>query len=339
MLKKREENQQNILVKRLDRIWIKKQKEKEAEIKKIRNENIKNIRKLVKKRENVEGTLKRRDIIEDYSNYGSESYAPLTRHGNFPDKNADLFQVKNKYLDSYQGLLELEASLPPFVLQLQIKAPKRTVTTRDGYMKRKYKEEKRLDEIYDHITSMKETKKEEEKPLRFLKLIEKPVPRPPTPQISVPDRQDEERDLAVIYIQKILRGKAIQNMMYDGKQEKIVLIKEVASTHALQTVDQADTKLFKQKVMGMQRQRQVTQKANDLVDEALQSLEGEAVSDMMDFLSKELIRLQEERKIHAFAMLAERQRRMREAEESGLRQVEERRRREDDEIFKQVNFI
>ncbi len=227
MLKKREENQQNILVKRLDRIWVKKQKEKEAEIKKIRNENIKNIRKLVKKRENVEGTMKRRNIIEDYSNYGSESYAPLTRHGNFPDKNADLYQVKNKYLDSYQGLLELEASLPPYVLQLQVKAPKRTVTTRDGYMKRKYKEEKRLDEIYDHITSMKEIKQEEEKPLRFLKLIEKPVPRPPTPQISVPDKDEEERDLAVIYIQKILRGKAIQNMMYDGKQEKIVLIKEV----------------------------------------------------------------------------------------------------------------
>jgi hypothetical protein len=88
--------------------------------------------------------------------------------------------------------------------------------------------------------------------------------------------------------------------------------------------------------MGLQRQRHVNQQTNQLIDEVLQSLEGEAVSDMLDFLSKELIRLQEERKIHAFAMLAERQRRMREAEESGLRQVEERRRREDDEIFKQV---
>ncbi|NXW38226.1 CFA91 protein, partial [Phaetusa simplex] len=57
---------------------------------------------------------------------------------------------------------------------------------------------------------------------------------------------------------------------------------------------------------------------------------------MLDFLSKELVRLQEERKIHAFVMLAERQRRMREAEESGQRQVEERRRREEDEIFKQA---
>ena len=65
-------------------------------------------------------------------------------------------------------------------------------------------------------------------------------------------------------------------------------------------------------------------------------MEGEAIGDMFDYLSKELIRLQEERRIAAFAMLAERQRRIREAEESGLRQVEERRRREQDELFKQV---
>ena len=72
------------------------------------------------------------------------------------------------------------------------------------------------------------------------------------------------------------------------------------------------------------------------MDETLAQLEGASIGDTLDFLSKELIRLQEERRIHAFSMLAERQRRIREAEESGKRQVEERRRREEDEIFKQV---
>ena len=38
-------------------------------------------------------------------------------------------------------------------------------------------------------------------------------------------------------------------------------------------------------------------------------------------------------------LLAERERRMREAEESGLRQVEERIRRTEDELFKQVNTL
>ena len=45
---------------------------------------------------------------------------------------------------------------------------------------------------------------------------------------------------------------------------------------------------------------------------------------------------QEERRLHAFLLLAERQRRMREAEESGQRQREERMRRIHDELFKQV---
>ncbi|NWV76797.1 CFA91 protein, partial [Dasyornis broadbenti] len=57
---------------------------------------------------------------------------------------------------------------------------------------------------------------------------------------------------------------------------------------------------------------------------------------IFDFLSKELLRLQEERNIHALVMLAERQRRMREAVESGRRQLEEMRRQEEDEIFKQA---
>jgi len=74
------------------------------------------------------------------------------------------------------------------------------------------------------------------------------------------------------------------------------------------------------------------------VGEVLGSLEGESLGDMLDFLNKELLRLEEERRIQAFTLLAERDRRMREAEEAGQRQVEERRRREHDEIFRQVNL-
>ncbi len=148
MLKTREENQANILAKRLDRIWTRKQKEKDARMRQLRTQNIKSIRKLIKKRESMEAFRKPKNIIEEYKNFGSESYAPLTRHGYFPDKNSENYQVHNKYLDTYQGLLELEASLPPFVLQLDFKSPKRVTTTKDGYLKRKYREEKRLDDIH-----------------------------------------------------------------------------------------------------------------------------------------------------------------------------------------------
>lgn len=66
------------------------------------------------------------------------------------------------------------------------------------------------------------------------------------------------------------------------------------------------------------------------------TVEGRALGNMLDFLSKELVRLQEEQKIHALVMLAERQRRMREAEEAGRRQLEEDRREDEDELFRQA---
>jgi len=51
---------------------------------------------------------------------------------------------------------------------------------------------------------------------------------------------------------------------------------------------------------------------------------------------QELVRLEEERRAHAFALLAERERCMREAAEAGRRQLERSRRREFDEMFRQI---
>ena len=59
----------------------------------------------------------------------------------------------------------------------------------------------------------------------------------------------------------------------------------------------------------------------NLANEMLEGMGGKNIGQMADFLSKELVRLQEEQRIHAFALLAERKRRMREAEESGKRCV------------------
>ena len=60
---------------------------------------------------------------------------------------------------------------------------------------------------------MKTKGKEAPKPLRFLQKIEKPIPRPPTPSVEVPDRGEEEKELAIIFLQQVIRGRAIQNMV------------------------------------------------------------------------------------------------------------------------------
>ncbi|CAF1563131.1 unnamed protein product, partial [Didymodactylos carnosus] len=63
------------------------------------------------------------------------------------------------------------------------------------------------------IISEKMKEPEEPKPLRFLVKVEKPLPRPPTPGVDVPDLDNEEREVGLIYLQKIIRGRAIQNMV------------------------------------------------------------------------------------------------------------------------------
>jgi len=57
------------------------------------------------------------------------------------------------YVDSLNrnyvvGLLELEESLPDILLKPVVKAPKRRMTTSAGFLKRKYREEKKLADIY-----------------------------------------------------------------------------------------------------------------------------------------------------------------------------------------------
>ncbi|XP_041373414.1 cilia- and flagella-associated protein 91-like [Gigantopelta aegis] len=336
LLKEREEHHQELNIRRLDKLWSKKQKVKEARIKKIRHEHIRMIRKLTVKHHNVEGRLERPEIINEYSNHDSQAYAPKTRIGVFIDRGSEQFVVKSRFLNTFQGLLELEASLPDFVIQPRIKAPKPQTVTKAGFIKRAYRKQRELLEMHETIKEAKERGVPAVKPLRFLEKIEKPVPRPPTPAVPVPFEDEEERELGIIFLQQIIRGRAIQNMMFEGKEKRMELIKELRSTHALQEAEQLLKKQELQATLALQRQRRLHEHKESLVDEALSHVEGCSIGDMVDYLSKELIRLQEERRIHAFSMLAERRRRVREAEESGLRQMEERRQREEDEIFKQV---
>ncbi|KAM6288722.1 cilia- and flagella-associated protein 91 [Spheniscus humboldti] len=337
LLWRREKNQKELHAKRLDDHWQNYQKAKEEKVRKIQHDCALMLRKLVAKRKNVMGKLERRDIIKEYTDFASQTYAPLSRIGYFPDNHSERYVVKNFYLNTFAGLCELEASLPDSVTQVKIKAPKpKYTTTETGFIKRSARLEVDLAQVHQALLEKKNKVKEPKKPLRFLEKVEKPVPRPPTPILEKPSIEEEETELAVICLQKLLRGRAIQNMMFEGKEKRLELIRELRTTHALQEDGQLLLKAEEEMTLALQQQHDLQMHKLSSVENHLAREEGRVLANIFDFLSKELVRLQEERKIHAFVMLAERQRRMREAEESGRRQVEERRRQEEDEIFKQV---
>lgn len=139
--------------------------------------------------------------------------------------------------------------------------------------------------------------------------------------------------------------------MYRGRDRCKELIEELQSTQALEQEDH-DEKTHIINLRQLQNDQSIQE---DRLCEILDSLEGKTVCGTLDFLSKvsfiisyrngsfdylsrlqELVRLEDERRAHAFALLAERERCMREAAEAGRRQMERNRRREFDEMFKQM---
>ncbi|KAK3751138.1 hypothetical protein QZH41_017935 [Actinostola sp. cb2023] len=268
ILQQREEDHAQINAKRLDRLWSKKQQEKEDKFSKIQTEHIKMMRKLKGKRKNVEGNLERRDIVKDYGSHNSQTYAPMSRIGVFLDRGSEQYNVQSYHLSTYQGLLELEASLPDFVTQPRVQAPKPKSSSKGGFVKRTQRRQRELEQVADIIEKGKRPP-EMEKPLKYLVKVEKPVPRPPTPSVPVPSQAEEDAELAIIYLQKIIRGRAIQNMMFEGKEKRLELIQELRSTHALQESGQVEKRNERQSVLSLQRQRRLDQHKESFVEEGL----------------------------------------------------------------------
>ncbi|KAG7330868.1 hypothetical protein KOW79_004837 [Hemibagrus wyckioides] len=116
----------------------------------------------------------------------------------------------------------------------------------------------------DSALKDKKVQVEEKKPLHFLYRVEKPVPRPPTPTVDVPPEGDEEKELAVIFLQKLLRGRSIQNQMLEGLEKHQELIQELRMNHTLQREEQELQREEKQVTQALQRQIEQSKYINSL---------------------------------------------------------------------------
>lgn len=90
----------------------------------------------------MEGKFEKRDVIQQYSNFDSQVYAPMTRIGVYLDSGSEQFNVKSKFSTTlegmsvlfaysrsymviiiYVGLVELEDTLPHNVLNSRYPLP------------------------------------------------------------------------------------------------------------------------------------------------------------------------------------------------------------------------
>ncbi|AWP02171.1 putative protein MAATS1 [Scophthalmus maximus] len=327
LLRQRDEAQEQVTDERLDHIYSKHQTDRETKLHKIHKDYIRSVRKLEAERRNMEATLKQRGFAKD-----SPTFAPRSCRGVFA-RSVRSNDLTTKYLETYEGLSELEAGLSASVRKPRMNRPK----PKDNIIKERIQPPaSRVLQRLEKYEALRKKKEKEEAYLRYLARKQRPVPRPVTPRVEEPLEGDEEMELAVIHLQRLLRGRSVQCEMFEGKENHLDLIQELRTVHALQREEQELQGADRRVVIALKKQRDDHRHEASQEEASRAGVVGVELESLFDTLSKELIRLQEERRIHAFTLLAERERRLREAEESGRRQVEERKRREEEEIYRQV---
>lgn len=168
-------------------------------------------------------------------------------------------------------------------------------------------------------------------------LIDSVKVRPQTPKYqfidrkrddTIRDQSENEKDKrlrALILLQRLIRGRAIQNMMFEGKEKRLDLITELRATEE-----------WKEQSGNQEERNLITGYQERVIDGTIEGLQADIISKTMDNLSKELVRLKQERKIAAMVRMAEDVRRRREAEESGRRQAEQILREREDVLYQEL---
>jgi len=331
---KREANQDD----KVERMRQRKEEERDRKLADCQRRRIKVLRKMQKERTKTETKMgAKRDVIAEYADFTSQVYAPLARHGHVPDSNTARIEVQPADLTTFPGLVQLEQSLPPHLLRATDKHPKEM----SKKMRSSYQVRKDVEMANALKTAMDGIKKELQQPdtegkdgtaasatATGLKKIHvrNILDRPETPRMKddvLPE--EEEQEAAVLLLQRIIRGRAFQNQMFEGKEKRLDLINELRAAER-----------FAETATTVEEKRYIDQLREKAFEGVLESIQGSVISSTLDQLSKELLRFQQERRIAAMVKLAEKDRQLRQAQESGRRQAEERLREREDEMFRQI---
>ncbi|KAH0791917.1 protein MAATS1-like [Histomonas meleagridis] len=323
----REDEDSVIRQRRVESVITAREEKRKAAIERIEKKRLKVLRTLTEQRRQMTSRNRTtRDIINEYSNKGSSAYAPLRRNGKADSRcymNKAVYGKRDVNTDtSLNALNEIESMYSKTQVKPLRKEKnwKRSEKAQQEYLKTVEQSvlEKRGDK-----SSINNKKKVQ--PLKIAQRIEKPPPRPQTPVIQ-PNIENDEREMAIILLQRLIRGRSMQNEMYHSLENQRQLIRELRTIEALKEVEEkSETKEEKEIAENLRNNIEKTSNA-----------EGKVIGEMLVFLNNQLQRRMEERRIDAMMKLAERERRRREAEENGRREEEIKRQKIEDEAFRKI---
>ncbi|CAE7452464.1 CFAP91 [Symbiodinium natans] len=238
-LVERDLKREDAQISKVDRVRQRKEEERDRKLAACQRLRTKVLRKMQKERTRADAPAMKRDVIAEYADFTSEVYAPLARHGHVPDYNTAKIEVQPSDLSTYPGLVQLEASLHPSVLRAPEKHPK----DMDKKKKSSHQVRKELEMTNALKTAMESIKKELQsegdggagkdaspttsgglKKFHVRNILDRPdSPRDKNDVLP----EEEEQESAVLLLQRIIRGRAYQNLMFEGKEKRLDLINEL----------------------------------------------------------------------------------------------------------------
>jgi hypothetical protein len=260
---------------------------------------------------------------------------------------------------SYGSLERLETILPRDVISIDLSAPTlRAAHHTTPAERREMHMLEQLEKMDAQLQRLKQAQIAPPKPLKYLVPVPKPVPRVLTPvilteeEVRWEDDTNERHQLAIL-LQRWARGRRIQDQMLAGKQKRHELINELRlalviseSVSAVQSRSQSristttpslpaipgTTDSFAETEHWTEELHKL-ESMSHLFEDAVQA---HYVGIQLDFINKQIKRLEEERRLAAQAKLALRTRQLREAQEAGKRQIELEKRNKENKILNSI---
>merc|ERR1719502_927270 len=322
---------------RVDQLRQVKLLQSENEVAIVQKRRIKAFRKLTEAQKHMVPGPRERDIVEDYGSFGSAVYAPISRMGQgiIQDRNAERYETAPPQLQTLEGMQSLEQQLPPKLLKSNTQEALGAANKQAGtHGRRALMESQHLDKVHAMLKKARQPAQKDTEKEAILRRYHKPPPleRPDTPRVGGEDEgfgDPAEVEVAVILLQRLLRGRMVQNMVYDAKEKRRELIEELRSVEQLEGT-QAEWEEARAEAAKAQHEQAA-------LDSSVGLLEGDMVGRSLDYLSKELVHRDEESRLRAIMEQAEEMREQRESAETAMRQSEEAQRGIDDQVYLQLH--
>lgn len=318
-LRRREAKREEASKDRVELLKKAKLADVEQQLQKLQERRLVTTRKLTVKHANPTCDKTRRDIIEAHASYGPASHA-VKSNALVEKVNTTNYDVRPTLLSFPEGLAELEktkAEKLATVKEEKLVPPqdKAIANLATNFQKRQAKTVAEHLEYANKIIDESKAEKQKQQSVQDLYRATPRLKRPDTPHLQLLGDEDEEREEAMLLLQRLLRGRAVQNDFFEGKERCHGLIAELQAANKAHH-DFEHWKPEKEKEMAEAQQQ-------DAVDSAVDEAQGDIIFGTLDYLHKELRRQREAAKVDRLRQLAEATRAEREAAERKRRADEE----------------